>query len=526
VSEWETVTDDEWETVEEPKVSGATTYDRAGAVGAGFNSGVAGLLGLPVDTTLNVVELINAGLGYGASKFNKGKVPEAFDKPIDRSQVAGSSEWLRNLANKSPVTTTQMSRPDDVASQYLHAGGSALPGVAMMRPTTIGQAASATTANVVPTIASKATADATQGTPYETTAPILASLLGQAAASPLLSQRTPKPVDLERRNTLIESQKAGYAVPPATTNPTVLNKLLESYGGKVGTQQDAAAKAANVTTELTRKALGLSPDTPVTNAETTKIRTAAGRAYQAVRKAGTIQADAKYRQGLQDIAAKNSSASQSFPGLGNDEVAGLIKKMDVVQFDADNAVDAIQLLRERSSELYAKGDKSVGKAYKQVAAELEGAIERSLPPKSKALDDFRAARKEIAKTYSVDKALEGGSTVSAYKLGKQLEKGTPLEGDLKTAAKFGQAFPKIGKPVLDSGSTRNTDVIVGGATAAMSKEPSLLMYPFSRMAMRDFLLSPVGQKLAVPSLPKNYVQLQTPEQQRALLMLNQSLLSQ
>jgi hypothetical protein len=61
----------------------------------------------------------------------------------------------------------------------------------------------------------------------------------------------------------------------------------------------------------------------------------------------------------------------------------------------------------------------------------------------------------------------------------------------------------------------------------MSGEPTALLYPFGRMAMRDRLLSPWGQRRAVPPMPQNYVQLLSPEQKRAALMLNQTgLLSQ
>lgn len=503
------------------EIPSATAADRTNAVGAGFNRGIAGILGLPGDTILNVWDLLKSGAG-SIQGLATGKPPSEIFDPADRSQYWGSSASIAKLFDKSKFTSTQLPRPDDTASQYLSVAGSALPGAMMMQPTTAGQALSATAANVIPALAGKGTADLTWGTDYENTAPILANILAQGGVNAALAPRSQKPIDKERIKVLKESQEAGLVVPPSTTNPTVANKFLESIGGKVALQQDASIKNTEVVNDLARRALGLKTDASVTTAETAKVRSDAGKAYDAIEQLGTITPDKQYSANLQKIAQKNVTASKSFPELANDEIGALVKSMDKPQFDADSAVAAIRELRERSSEFYAAGQNSLGKAHKQVANELEGAIERSLPPNSKLLADFRAARKEIAKSYSVDKAIEGGSSVSAYKLGKQLEKGAPLEKELLTAAKFGQQFPKAAKPVLDSGSVRNTDVIVGGATAAMSKEPSLLMYPFSRMAVRDLLLSKLGQKMAVPSMPKDYVRLLTPEQQRALLMLNQS----
>lgn len=502
--------------------------DRVQAAGSGTNAGIASLLGLPVDTAVNVWDLAKAGTGFLQSKLS-GKPPlDAFD-PSDRSKAFGSSQYIRNAMDKSPVTTTQPNRPEDTASQYLHTAGSALPGAALMRPTTVGQAMTAGAANVAPALASKVTADLSQGTRYENTAPVLANLLTQVGVNRAMAPKPPqKASDRVRIETLKNAQKEGYVVPPATTNPTVLNKLMESFGGKVATQQDAALRNTAVTDNLTRRALGLPDDTPLTMDELGAIRSNASKAYESVKGIGTITTDATYKQALADIASKYTKTSKAFPGLVNDDISGLVKSLDQPTFDADSAVEATKFLREKSSELYAKGDKSLGKAYKQASGEIEAMIERSLPPKSQILKDFRKARQEIAKSYSVERALNDATGhASAIDYGRQLKKNSPLTDELKTAGRFAQAFPKAAAPVNDSGSVRNTDVIIGGGVAAMSGEPAGLLYPFGRMAMRDRLLSDWGQKRAIPKPPKNHVQLQTPEQLQQMLMLNQlGLLSQ
>jgi hypothetical protein len=80
---------------------------------------------------------------------------------------------------------------------------------------------------------------------------------------------------------------------------------------------------------------------------------------------------------------------------------------------------------------------------------------------------------------------------------------------MKQAGQFAQAFKEAAKLSTDSGSVRNTDVILGGLTAGATGNPVPLLYPFTRMAARDLLLSPLGQKMAAPKssygLPPEYV---------------------
>lgn len=81
----------------------------------GFNQGVAGLAGLPVDTALNVADLATAG--YGAIKGALGgkDLPET----SNRKNYVGSSEWiLQKLRNVSP----DIADPADPSSLIAAAG--------------------------------------------------------------------------------------------------------------------------------------------------------------------------------------------------------------------------------------------------------------------------------------------------------------------------------------------------------------------------------------------------------------------
>lgn len=559
--------------------------ERVAAVGTGANRGVAGLLGLPVDTVMNVADLAKAGAGTVQGAIT-GRAPSPIFDPSDRRQFVGSSEWIAGKMDKAPVTSTQLPRPDDEASRYLYAGGAALPAVATMRPTNLAQLGRAGTMSVAPTMAAQATAETFPDNPQ---AAIAASLLTAAAAQrgPDLTKNV---MNRARASTLKQSQQEGLVVPPATTNPTLANRMLESWGGKTGTRQDAQLRNVEKIDRLAKREIGFDEGAELSKPALQQIRRDAGAQYEAIKNTGRpIVADEKYKASLAEMSGKYEKAAKAFPGLAKQEVSDLAKMLDQPEFGADAAIDATKILRERSSQFYSQGNKEVGAAYRRASTELEGLIERNLAgavdrakrtqdavrldmqrlqmkaqklPEDVPLDDprfkkieseyaalkaeldgkatpqtqamgvkearaaltaFREARKTIAKTYSIEQALnESTGSVDARKFAQQLQRGKPLQGDLKKIAQFAQAFPKAAAPVTDSGSVRNTDMILGAGSAAMSGNLSLLLYPFTRQAARDLALSKVGQKSAIPrQLRDDYVPpLSSPEEQNLLMLLN------
>lgn len=328
-------------------------------------------------------------------------------------------------------------------------------------------------------------------------------LAGSRMPAPSAAQQAPagfvKPADdLVRQVTLASSQKAGYVVPPATTNPSATNKILESIGGKIATAQDAATKNQAVTNTLAKRALGLSDDAPVTKEALSALRAEAGDAYQVLRKVGEVSLDDAATKSLDEVAGKFTGSKLKEALGGGNDIPKIVQAIKDEPLTGDAAVDAISLLRDKASVAYAAGDKGLGKAYRQLSGAIEDLMERNLT--GEALKAFKEARQLIAKSHTVEKALNPSTgNVVATKLASELGKGKPLSGDILTAARFGQAFPKAAREVVDSGSVRNTDVILGAGTAALSREPSWLLYPLLRQGVRAGLLSDAGQALATPS---------------------------
>lgn len=331
---------------------------------------------------------------------------------------------------------------------------------------------------------------------------ISTGLVGSIVPGPQAAQQAPKDFakpaeDLVKQTTLASSRKAGYAVPPSTTNPTTTNKILESLGGKIATEQDASIRNQSVTNTLAKRALGLTDDAPITQESLQALRAEAGRAYGTIAKAGEVKLDEKATQALDELASKYTSSKLAETIGGGNDIPKIVQAIKDEPLNGKSALDAIKLLREKADTSYAQGDKALGKAYRSLSGTIENLMERNLSGDT--LKEFRNARQLIAKSYSVEGALNPSTgNVVATKLASQLAKGKPISGDLLTAARFGQAFPKAAREVLDSGSVRNTDVILGGGAALAAKEPSLLLYPLLRQGVRAGLLSDAGQALTVP----------------------------
>lgn len=104
---------------EKKKVTG---LDRTRAAAAGVNKGFyADLLGLPVDTAANVVDLVKAGVGTVAGLAGR---PDLMPELTDRANVIGSSAWLEKKINDGGLGgAINNPNPEDKASRILHMGG-------------------------------------------------------------------------------------------------------------------------------------------------------------------------------------------------------------------------------------------------------------------------------------------------------------------------------------------------------------------------------------------------------------------
>lgn len=300
---------------------------------------------------------------------------------------------------------------------------------------------------------------------------LVGNKIGQVVRGPEQSQDTIAAVKAAR--------DAGYVIPPTQAKPTLANRVLEGFSGKLTTAQNASAKNAEVTNGLAAKAIGLAPDTKLTPEVLNDVRKAAGQAYEAV-------AELPIKPGAPADTLTNAAASA--------EVNPRSMVFDLRKARNDATAWFNSYARTADPDALAKAN-----AAKSAATQLQKSLEDYAT--SVGRDDLVPAmvesRKLIAKTWTVEKALnQTTGTVDARKLGAMLEKGKPLSNELKQAAEFANRFPKAAQTVEKMGSLPQSsplDWAASGAISAATSNPLMLAGVAARPAARALVLSGMVQ---------------------------------
>jgi hypothetical protein len=333
----------------------------------------------------------------------------------------------------------------------------------------------------------------------------IASKLPGALRSRVNNAKAGQAANAQKFQAAQAAAKEGYVIPPADLEPGALSEAVSAFSGKIKTAQVASQRNQQVTDKLARQAIGLKPGEELTSDTLQAIRNkAATEGYAPIRKAGVVQADKAFFDKLDEIASTQQGASRSFPGLGENGVPDMVAKLKQQAFDAGDAIDATKVLRETADKAYRQGDKTLGKASKQAADAIEDMLDRHLKAAGNegALKAFRDARTLIAKTYSVQSGLNSQTgNVSAQALAKQLQKGKPLSGDLRTIAQTADAFPKATQALKEAPKALSPlDMVVAGG-GAVSGNPLMMAWLGRPLARNALLSAPVQARALQQSSP-------------------------
>lgn len=330
----------------------------------------------------------------------------------------------------------------------------------------------------------------------------------QAGANKIASNTAAKQTENALRDTMLsEAAKKGLVVPPTMANPTFTNKLLEGFGGKIATSQSASIKNQPAFNRMAAKELGLDPAEPVTIEALTGLRSQAGEAYNTLSQVGKFKTDWPFRISARKLDESNKLLAKDFPEMANKEISELAEAFKKPEFDSASTIEALKTLRFEGGANKISLDpkkKALGRVQLQAAKSLEDLIERNLvkTKQPELLKEFKSARELIAKTYSVEKALNSATwNVSPTALAKQLKKGKPLSGELKMMAEFGQMFPTASREITSSmPGVSPLDYAAGGMmSAAHGNVMPLLAQLTGRPAARSLLLSKPYQKGMMPN---------------------------
>lgn len=326
-----------------------------------------------------------------------------------------------------------------------------------------------------------------------------------------LTRRGPRTA---RQDLAVEAQNNGMVVLPSDVTRKGVG-AGEGPGGKTKTQQTASQRNTERAQELIREDLGMTADAPLDASNLAKYRAEQAQTYNSLRRQGDINFGTPFRRDLSGATAKLKKLEAEFEGItgANDLFKRVNELRNKQMLDADVVVDLIQIVRENADVAFTNGSRKLGSGWKDVANALENALENELQRRGNfgLVNQFRQSRQNIAKSYTVENALDkpNGSTVSIQKLAASKD---PLTGNLEFLARFGSEFPKVSRVVNEAvpafspldlaamGPTGGLGALIhltGGDPVATTIGLSPLIAQASRPMMRANALGFLGQRKAV-----------------------------
>ena len=354
-----------------------------------------------------------------------------------------------------------------------------------------------------------------------------------------------KELNAVRDATLQAAQREGYVATPGSVSPTGKNIVAERMAGKTHLEQLASVQNQTVTDKLARRAAGLPETAPLTSSTMQDIRKAEyAKGYEPIKQIGEIKTDPAFLDDLISVESKYAGAGASFPGAVPEEVTKLIKNFTVDKFSSKDAIEVTRTLREQAKGNFRKGDDALAKAQIDVSNALENQIERSLTASNNVkaadmLEQFRLSRQRMAVSHTIEDAIkEGGGSVIASKLARDIQSGKYVSGDIKTIAEFSNVFPRvsqtpsqIGTPGagtmmgrgLGGAAGMGAGFLLGGQAGAGAGAAIGAFAPEMVSAgMRNYLLSSTGQRNLIPNYSPFASRLTSDEAARNALLMQQA----
>jgi hypothetical protein len=220
--------------------------------------------------------------------------------------------------------------------------------------------------------------------------------------------------------------------------------------------------------------------------------------YDPLRAIPKLTTGSVYRKTLDNI-------SQQSPPLSD-----MVDTFRTSSMSGAQAVDWIKMLRQRASDVYnsSSPDKGMlGSTYTGIANALEHNIGLNLPEGSPLLNNYQAARTQIAQQYAVKKAIiDGTGSINAANIGNQLAAGSrnggvsPFTGDLAMLGDMAKAAPTVMKYHTAAGSLfspADTGLLGAAGLSAvkgnLGTAAALAAAGVGRPLARKLLLSPTYQ---------------------------------
>jgi len=318
---------------------------------------------------------------------------------------------------------------------------------------------------------------------------------------------TPKaPANLTQAQLVAERAIAeGATLPPTQVNPSMLNRIIEGISGKQQTSQIASVKNQQLVNEQARKALNLAPDVEITPQVLQQYRDIKGQAYDALRANPAYYSDKPF---LNDINSKTAEIQKRGGLVKSGEELNLLNELKQLRFDGDGLVEKIKVLRSDSDVNFRSADPDkirLAQVQKFASKQLEDLAERNLKNFNQpdVMTNFKQARQDIAKSYTIEKALNAATgNVSGAVLGQRAATGKIVPSELLALSNAAAAYPTAFQNVARIGSVPGfspLDIGTAGIASAAAGNPSVMLSAATRPTLRSLAVSPMYQRNMLPS---------------------------
>jgi len=288
-------------------------------------------------------------------------------------------------------------------------------------------------------------------------------------------------------------QDAGYSVTPSQANAGLFPRFMEGISGKYKTEQAMGLKNQPLTNKAAARALNMPEDAALSDAVLDSFREVVEEPY---RKVAALPK-------RQQVTAKSNYMDWNQPTQG------------VKGFDPATSLQDLKEARYKAKLLWKganqgnPGALELARETDNVAKNIENQIEQYAIENGddELVNALRASRKEIAKSHTIEKALNDTTgDVDAVALGNELTRGNLIPDELMAAGKLGQGFREVARVPKSGDASPITalDWILGSGlagTAAMMTNPAALalgtLPAATRIGLREALKSKAVQKSLV-----------------------------
>ena len=332
----------------------------------------------------------------------------------------------------------------------------------------------------------------------QTAGGLLGGMTGASMVKPQPTGLTTQQMQNAPKDKLLnEAQDAGFYALPSDVKAGKFAKGLETVSGKFKSEESLSSKNQNVANGLTRKYLGLPESSPLNTDTFDALRSSYAEPYK--------------------LASQLPAGQVSKPTI--QMATGQTTTKPVIK-TGEQLVNEIKMARDDSRaawKSYNSGQASNPTEIRQQAQRsdnLVNSLEKELDTLAKVnnqpelLQSLNEARRNIAKVHTVEKAMTGENVIDYRKIGKMIDKGVPIDGDLLLAGKFAKEFPRVNKPVAYAPPAFTLPDVyssaIGAGVDVLTGVPFASAIPAARVGSRYLMESkPFQQRFVQPNYKQN-----------------------